>query len=165
MYDEPQSIMPVSLIIEDRQCMVVGGGQVALRKVESLMEAEARVTVVAPDVCEEIKELAHEGLIYCFEREFTIADVLNKYLVFAATNVEEVNAAVQVACHDRRVLCCRVDCGWRDGDFISPASFSYNDIIVSVSTGGSSLAEAKEIKNLVKAFLEEREALAAFEDE
>jgi uroporphyrin-III C-methyltransferase/precorrin-2 dehydrogenase/sirohydrochlorin ferrochelatase len=82
------------LDVKNRPCLVVGGGGVALRKVQGLVEEGARVTVVAPDAVEPIREMAKNGRIAFEERSYRSGEVAEYVLVFAATDVEEVNRRV-----------------------------------------------------------------------
>ncbi|OVE73599.1 hypothetical protein BVX94_03405, partial [bacterium B17] len=109
----------------------------------------ASITVVSPETCDEILMLAEEEIITHISRYFEEKDADNMFIVFAATDSEEVNLAVMQACRKRNILCCTVDGNWRDGDFVSPASFSKDGITVSVSTGGQSCTRARDIKNML----------------
>lgn len=84
----------VNLKVEGRPVLVVGAGAVALRKVEGLLDAGARITVVAPDACEGIERLAAQKRITLQRRLYGEADCFGMTLVLAATDDEEVNARV-----------------------------------------------------------------------
>ena len=85
---------PIMLSIRDRSCLVVGGGGVALRKVQGLLEDGARVTVVAPEVSEPIAAMADAGTVSLERRRFQTGDVHGMALVFAATDSASVNRSV-----------------------------------------------------------------------
>ena len=144
-------IFPICLLAENRSCLVVGAGKVALRKIRSLLEAKANVTVVAPEIKTEIKELFSKGLINLFEREFKSSDLENKFVVFAATSNKEINRKVLDLCSSKKILCSCVDGNWAESDFVSPATFRESGLTISVSSGGKSCRRSRLVKkNLVK---------------
>jgi siroheme synthase-like protein len=159
MQKDAKTIFPASLLVEGKPCLIVGGGKVANRKARTLTDALAHVTVIAPEICEGLEELVSNNQIEYVAREFDKRDIKEQSLVFAATNNEQVNNDVLEACRDTRVLCCCIDGNWRNGDFVSPASFRHNGITISVSTGGRSCVEARDIKNAILEFLKNMEEM------
>lgn len=149
-------VHPVGLLMEDRACLIVGGGKVAVRKALSLLDGGATVTVVCSDPTEEISNLARSGRVALRPRHFHDNDADGMFLAYAATDNEAINRHVHDVCRDKGVLCAIVDRGWQDGDFISPATFRKGGLTVSVSTGGQSCRRAR----LVKQSLERHIALA-----
>jgi len=85
---------PVMLDVTDRSCLVVGGGGIALRKAQGLVEEGARVTVVAPEVVDPLVKMAQEGRLSLERRAYTTGEAVSYALVFAATDDREVNARV-----------------------------------------------------------------------
>ena len=83
---------PVSLVLQDRAALVVGGGAVATRKVEGLLPAGAHVTVVAPEVTEALRALADAGRCAWRAKAYDAADLSGADIVFVATDDEDVNA-------------------------------------------------------------------------
>jgi precorrin-2 dehydrogenase / sirohydrochlorin ferrochelatase len=132
---------PVSLELEGRDCLVVGGGPIALEKVQGLLAAGARVTVIAPDLRPELEALPVERHL----REFEEADVDGRRLVIAATSDTGVNTRVFAAAEARGVFCNVADvpdlCS-----FILPAVHREGPITVAVSTGGASPALAQWLR-------------------
>ena len=143
---------PILLNIQDKKCLVVGGGNVAWRKVCSLKEAGARVTVVSPEFCPEMgKETGIERIQQKYEEGF-LHEVL---VVIASTDDEEVNKKVYYDAVKRGILVNVVDrpefCS-----FIVPATISRGDLNISISTGGASPALARNIReSLEKQFGDE----------
>ncbi len=82
------------LRLSGRNCLVVGGGEIGLEKVEGLLACDGRVTLVAPEAIAELRELAAEGSITWERREFDAADLEGKFLAIAATDDTEVNISV-----------------------------------------------------------------------
>ncbi len=142
--------MPVSLLLADRPCLVVGGGKIALRKTGHLRDAGATVTVVCPELCEEFagKPVQH------IARKFEAGDVEGMALVFAATNDRFVNRQVLEACRKKNVLCSCVDGNWAQSDFTTPAIARHGNLTLTVSTGGQSCRQAKMVKDSLAKHLE-----------
>jgi precorrin-2 dehydrogenase / sirohydrochlorin ferrochelatase len=129
------------LDLRDRDCLVVGGGRVATEKVRGLLDCEANVTVVAPEVDEELLDLP----VRLVRRAFSRSDVVGRFLVIAATNERSVNADVSSAARERETLCNVAD----DPELCSlilPAVHRVDPIAVAVSTGGASPALAQRLR-------------------
>jgi precorrin-2 dehydrogenase / sirohydrochlorin ferrochelatase len=136
---------PVNLRINNRLCVVVGGGGVAVRKVRSLLEAEARIRVISPTVETELRILSDGGKIDWLPRDYVEGDLRGAFLVFAATNNREVqfqikNEAAKSGC----ILNSADDPG--GSDFHVPAHFRRGKMLIAISTGGGSPALAKKIR-------------------
>ena len=140
---------PVVLRISGRRCVVVGGGEVARRKVQGLLVAGARVRVIAPHLHPELQENTDLELI-C--RPFLADDLAGAFLVFAATNDRQVNAEVTAAARQQGALINIVDDP--DGsDFHLPAVLQRGALTVAVSSGGGSPAFAAQLRDRLAAGL------------
>lgn len=142
--------LPIFLNLKGRRCLVVGGGEVAARKVALLLQAGARVVVVAPELSHTLNGWNQAGKIEWFERTVSVADLDAGYaLVYAATNDEATNRLVSEEAGKRNVPVNVVDnpalCS-----FIMPAIVDRSPVIAAVSTGGASPVLAR----LVRARLE-----------
>ena len=124
------------------KCLVVGGGEVALRKVRSLSGAGAKVTVIAPDVVEDIESL---NGVRVEKRDWQAGDASGYALVFAATDDSAVNAAVSAEARAKGIPVNVVDdpelCS-----FIVPACVKRGDLLIAVTTSGKSPALSKRIR-------------------
>jgi precorrin-2 dehydrogenase/sirohydrochlorin ferrochelatase len=133
---------PISLVLTDKKCLVVGGGKVAWRKAESLKNAGAVVTVIGPGICDEL--MAIDG-IEKVPRAFAVSDLDGMFLVIGSTDSAEVNQLVAVEAQRRGILCNIVDkpplC-----NFYVNANVNRGDLNISISTGGSSPALSKRIR-------------------
>ena len=136
---------PVFLRVAGRRCVVVGGGKVAEQKVESLLRAGARVTVISPEVTPRIAALAATSEIEHQGRPYARGDLHDCFLAYAATDDAHVQQQVVGEAGDAGVLLNVVDrpqlC-----DFIAPAVVERGDLVVATSTGGASPALAKRIR-------------------
>ena len=127
---------------------MVGGGSVATRKVSSLLESGAVPAVIAPEIRDELKQLAEQGKIDWLPESFEEA-LLDRYpdtvLVFGATDLREVNVKIYRAATERKIPCNIADvpdlC-----TFIVPAVITQGELMIAVSTGGSSPALARRIR-------------------
>jgi len=146
---------PVYLDIKDRDCLVVGGGSVGTRKVKTLLECGAKVTVVSIDATEKLKELSDSGVIQLKERDFQIADLDGRFLVIGATDNQELNFNIHAEA-ERRGLLCNIADRPKACNFILPSIVNRGDLIIAISTSGKSPAFAKKLrKHLEKEFGDE----------
>lgn len=141
-----RNVFPVSLLCAERECLVVGGGKVAAHKTGRLLDADARVTVVSPELNPALTELLQAGKITHIARRFLPEDTDGKYVTFAATNCKPVNRQVLEACRNRNGLCCCVDGDWVHSDFVTPAVLREEDFILAISTGGTSCRRSRRLK-------------------
>ena len=148
------------LRLGERRCLVVGGGEIGLEKVEGLLACDAAVTLVAPEAHPELERLAQEGTITWHRREYHRGDLEGSFLVIAATNDTEVNIGVHEHAEARAMLVNVVDvpplC-----NFILPAIVRSGPLAIAISTAGASPALAKRMKReIAELFGEEYARLA-----
>jgi len=133
------------LRLSGRRCVVVGGGEVGLEKVEGLLACDAAVTLVAPAAVGGLERLAQEGSIAWERRDYRPADLEGTFLVIAATDDTDVNIAVHDDAERRAMLVNVVDvpplC-----NFILPAIVRSGPLAIAISTAGASPALAKRMK-------------------
>jgi uroporphyrin-III C-methyltransferase/precorrin-2 dehydrogenase/sirohydrochlorin ferrochelatase len=145
-------LFPVFLDLENRDCLVVGGGKVAARKVGLLRRAGARIEVVAPELCSELGGLAAEHGIVHRTRAFEADDLHNKVLVIAATDREDVNRSIAELARARNIPVNVVDqpelCS-----FIVPSVINRSPVQVAVSTGGSSPVLARLLRARLESYV------------
>src|SRR3954453_20909844 len=136
------------LRLRGRRCLVVGGGDVGLEKVEGLLACNGDVTLVAPDAIEPLRELAAEGSIRWEQRAYEPADLEGSFMAIAATNDTDVNIRVYEEAEQRAMLVNVVDvpplC-----NFILPAIIRTGPLAIAISTAGASPALAKRIRNQI----------------
>ena len=136
---------PVMLHVQGRRCMVVGGGEVALRRVKALMEHDAHVEVISPELCPELSQLAAAGAIKATLRDYESGDLQGAFVAVAATADGTTNRQVAEEAMKRGVLVNVVDtpelCS-----FIIPSCLRRGAVAIAVSTGGKSPALARRIR-------------------
>ena len=143
---------PVFLDIAGKPVVVIGGGQVSLRKVEGLLDAGAQVTVVSPEIHPELRRLVAEGQLRCKQREYRSGDLEGYLLAFVGADDPSVNAAVAREGRERGVWVNALD-DPRRCDFIMPSIVQRGDFIVAISTGGGSPAMARKLREEMAEFL------------
>jgi precorrin-2 dehydrogenase/sirohydrochlorin ferrochelatase len=148
------------LKLSGRRCLVVGGGDIGLEKVEGLLACDATVVLVAPDAIEPLQVLAAEGSITWEQREYEPADLEGTFMVIACTNDTDVNIRVFDDAERRAMLVNIVDvpplC-----NFILPAIVRTGPLAIAISTAGASPALAKRMKREVSELFGEEYARLA----
>jgi uroporphyrin-III C-methyltransferase/precorrin-2 dehydrogenase/sirohydrochlorin ferrochelatase len=139
------SLLPIFLKLEGRRCLLVGAGNVARDKIGSLRKTGGRLRVIAPDACMEVRELAAEDGLEWVQRHFELSDLDGNYLVIAATDSPEVNAAIYRGAVERNILCNSVD-DIPNCDFFFGSVVSRGDLQIAISTAGESPAVAQHLR-------------------
>ena len=138
-------LFPIFLKLTARPCLVIGAGNLAESKIESLRAANAKITVIAPEASERIAELAASGELDWQRREFQAGDIHDYFLVVTATNVPAVNRAVYAEAVTNNIICNAVDdppfC-----DFYFPSVVRRGDLQIAISTAGASPALAQRLR-------------------
>jgi len=138
------SYYPVFLDLNGRRCVVIGGGNVALRKVKPLLDSGALVEVISPRLCTGLKQLENDKKINVIGRKFQPGDLTGAFIAIAATANLQTNAAVAAEGLEKSVMVNVVDDPARC-DFILPSYCRRGGIILAVSTSGMSPALARKI--------------------
>lgn len=142
---------PIFVDLKDQPCLVVGGGPVALRKIRLMRQAHAKITVIAPEICDELRD-EFGDVIQHLAREFNDDDISGYRLITAATNVESVNrqisslaqaANIPVNVVDQPELC----------SFITPSIVDRSPVLVAISTGGDAPVLARMLRAKLEAFI------------
>ena len=155
----------VQLNMENRRCVVVGGGSVALRKTKSLLEAGAAVTVIAPAILPEITALQRifPALTLCL-RNYETGDIRHAFLVIAATDNRNVNAAVVREATQHRCLLNAAD-DPDAGNFTVAGAYDNGSLHFSAATGGNPRLTHLLLEDLQQQYGDDMAAFAAFLDE
>ena len=135
---------PVFLDIKGKDCLVVGGGNVGARKAVTLEKCGAKVTVISDRFSSGFDDLKRTGI--CFKKkEYEKEDVKGMFLVFAATNNADLNQQIKIDASRLNIICNLADAP-DNSDFLLPSIVDRGDLILAVSTSGSSPAMAKRIR-------------------
>jgi precorrin-2 dehydrogenase/sirohydrochlorin ferrochelatase len=146
------ALFPIFLKLTGRPCTVIGGGNLAESKIESLLVSNARVTVIAPRANARVTERANSGEITFHAREYAPGDLSGQFLAVAATDNAAVNRAVFVEAEASGVLINAVDdppfC-----DFYFPSVVRRGDLQIAISTAGASPALAQRLRKEINQLL------------
>lgn len=146
---------PAYLDIHNRRCLVVGGGGVGTRKVKTLLDCGARVTIISPQASGQLQKLADNERVRIKKRSYQPGDLAGMFLVIGATDDEKLNRQISRDAEKRGLLCNIADrpeiC-----NFILPSIVHRGDLTISISTAGRSPAMAKKLRqDLEKQYGEE----------
>ena len=136
-----------------RRCVVVGGGQVAARKVKTLVEAGARPIVISPELCADLEQALAQDGVMVLRRAYQRGDLEGAALVIAATNDRAVNQAIADECQQRDVLLNVVDCP-ELCTFTLPSIIRRGALLVAIATGGGSPGFARHVRETLDPILD-----------
>lgn len=143
---------PIFCQLNNKPCLLVGGGEVAERKARLLMDAGAVISVVAPTFTPQFMQWQNEQRLQCFTAEFSVADLADKWLVIAATDNEQVNQLVYQQATEQRIFCNVVDSP-KQASFIMPSVIDRSPIMVAISSGGKAPVLARILREKMEQWL------------
>ncbi len=138
-------LYPINLDIKNKNCVVIGGGEVALRKIRGLLAAGANVKVIAPEICAGVEELFKRGEISLLRKNFSEELISDEIILIAATNNPEVNQRAATA---GKFLVNVVE--GAGGNFNVPSNIRRGELLLTISTGANSPAFAKFIRQMLE---------------
>lgn len=144
---------PVFIDLSETAVLVVGAGKIAARRVQTLLDFAGRVTVVAPEVCEALIQLAAAGAVSLRRRAFEESDLAGAGMVLAATSDAALNARVAVLCRARGIP-VNVGSDKTLCDFYFPGVARRGSVVVGVTASGTDHAAAKRTTDAVRRLLE-----------
>jgi precorrin-2 dehydrogenase/sirohydrochlorin ferrochelatase len=144
-----QKYYPINVDVRGRDCLVVGGGAVGARKVSTLLECGAHVTVISPETVPDVDRLFEAGKIDLKRRGFSPADLEGRFLVIGATDDVTLNRQISAEAEKRKMLCNIAD--FPEGcNFILPAVVRRGDLLIAISTSGNSPAFARTLRKQIE---------------
>ncbi|WP_297573051.1 siroheme synthase CysG [uncultured Deefgea sp.] len=143
---------PLFLNLKQQACLIVGGGEIAVRKLRLLRSAGADVTVVSPELCDEMHDLVRSGEVRWQPAQFSITQITGQRLVIAATDQASVNQAVFSACEAAGILVNAVD-DPSHSRFITPAIIDRAPLTIAISTGGGVPVLARHLRAQLEALI------------
>lgn len=138
---------PFFIELKHKKCYIIGGGAIAYRKAEAMLEYEADVTVISPMICEEILLLGNN--LHIIPRTYNEKDIEDAFMVIAATDNPEVNSAISKVCTEMNILVNVVD-EIEKCNFLFPAYVKRGNISIGVTTSGKSPVIAGYIKKSIQ---------------
>ncbi|MEK6715034.1 MAG: bifunctional precorrin-2 dehydrogenase/sirohydrochlorin ferrochelatase [Candidatus Omnitrophota bacterium] len=136
---------PINLNLENKDCLVIGAGVVAERKIKRLLEYGVNLTVVSPNFSRGISMLAKKNRIRLIQRRVNLKDIRGKFLVISASGERRINSLVSKYCKESNILVNVVDSPI-ESNFILPSIVKRGNLTISISTEGISPALAKKIR-------------------
>lgn len=151
------SYFPIFINLEKKPCTIVGGGKVAHRKAKKLIAYGASVTVIAPEVEEEIRQLQHTyENVTILKKQYEARDLQGSFLVIAATNQLEINQKVIADAKELGVLSNNsIQENGESGDLIFPATIQQGDLSIGITTGGKSPELSARLRKHIEQMLPE----------
>ena len=149
-----RSFFPMFINIADKKILVVGAGQIAVRRVQTLLRFGADVTVIAPEAREEIRELVDEEKICWIKKEFCDSDIAGAagnhwYMVLAATDKTEVNERIVRICRKKAILANRSD-KKEECDFYFPSVTEVDGVVIGMNSGGTDPGRVKAVRQKIE---------------
>ncbi|MBR6014035.1 MAG: bifunctional precorrin-2 dehydrogenase/sirohydrochlorin ferrochelatase [Selenomonadaceae bacterium] len=139
---------PINLNVENKKCVVVGGGKIALEKILGLIEAGAKIEVIAPKFCEEVEELAAQKKINLIREKYSAEKISDGIILIAATNDFKLNQKILSDGREKNFLVNIVDSF--DGDFTVPSRIRRGDFLLAISTGGKSPGFSRFVRQMLE---------------
>jgi len=141
--------LPINLAINNKDCIVIGGGNIAVRKCKQLLAAGAKLTVVAPKIHSELLDLCSANKLKVIKSQYQIKNLSNKFLVIAATNDGHVNQTIYADAEKNGLLVNVVDqpnlCR-----FIMPSVIDRSPLTIAISSGGSAPVFARMLREKIE---------------
>ena len=139
------SLLPLFIDVKNKPCLVIGGGRIALRKIKMLSKAEAKITIIAPTICDELASHCANHSINLHTREFNDEDINQQSLVIAATNNKTLNKRISDLAKQQNILVNVAD-DFKQGDVVLPSVIGRDPIQIAVTTGGASPVLARLLR-------------------
>lgn len=143
---------PVNLNLKNKKCFVIGGGNVAFRKILGLLNANASVEVFSPEVCENISNLAEKNKIILHKENYSAEKIHDGFILIAATDNPKLNKKIIDDARKKNFLTNSVD---GDGDFNVPSKIQRENFLLTVSTSGNSPAFSKFVRENLESEFDE----------
>jgi precorrin-2 dehydrogenase/sirohydrochlorin ferrochelatase len=136
---------PAFIDVNQRRCVVIGGGHEGQKNVEKLLDCDAQVVVISPEVTDSVAEMANQNAIVWRQRQYQIGDLEGMFIAIAATDDNTVNRQVAKEAEERNVLLNVVDVTHLC-TFIAPSVARRGEVTIATSTGGASPALARTFR-------------------
>ena len=143
------AVFPLFVQLRGKKCVVVGGGEVALRKIETLLQFEANPVIIAPEMNSSIEELGRQGKISILKKEYSRQDIDGTFLVIAATSEREVNENVFWDAQKSNIPVNVVD-DPEKCTFIFPSVVKRGELVIGISTSGKYPALSKKVRKTIE---------------
>lgn len=144
-----RAYFPMFVDITGKKVIVVGGGQIALRRVRTLQKFGADIRVIAPELCGGFRELEDSGALKIERRAYRSGDVEGADMVIAATDSPAVNCQVHQECKDQGIPVNTAD-DHRRCDFYFPSVVMTEEVVIGINSGGENPGKVKEVRREIE---------------
>lgn len=149
----PMTYFPVAINLVDQRILIIGGGKVALRKFKALHSRGAQITIVASQISPEISKFVNKETVCLHKRPFQDSDLTGQDLVIIATDDVALNDKIVKKCRQLRIL---FNCATgTDQGFLMTSFFERDELMISVSSGGSSPVRSKAVREQLESLFPE----------
>ena len=142
-------LFPMFIDIKEKNCVIIGGGKVAYRKARALLEFRPKIKIVSPKFCNEMETLKNEKDMELVKRNFIKEDILEAYMVIAATNDKNVNTLVYEECMKNKIYVNVADQSDKC-TFVFPSLVSRGELIIGITTSGLTPLLSKTIREKIE---------------
>lgn len=156
--EDQKKYFPVFLDLSEKKVVVIGGGTIATRRVNTLLEFAGRIMVISPELTKELQELQKQGRIEWLRESYVGNQIEDADMVIAATNQSVVNHRIKADCQNleketgRQILVSVID-NRELCDFYFPSIVQSEDVVIGINSGGKSPALTKRIRREMEEFL------------
>jgi len=140
-----ENLYPVFLNLKHQKVYVIGGGQIAARRIEGLLQSEAVITIISPTLIESILNYVNEGLVHWIQKAFELSDIENAFYIISATNDPHVSSELQKAISPHQLV--NFADNHSSSNVIVPSVVRRGKLAIAVTTSGASPSLTKKIKN------------------
>ncbi len=144
-----KSFLPLNIRIDNRKLLFIGGGAIALHKIKTVVQYTRNITVVSPEIQDELHQMGFTEI----RKEYEKSDLEGFFLVYACTNIQEVNRRIKEDAAERGILVNVVD-NRELSDFISPAVIKQDEMTIAVSSNGENVKKSVAWRNKLKAIVQ-----------
>lgn len=140
-----ENLYPVFLNLKHKKVYVIGGGQIAARKLEGLMQSEAVITIISPTLNDSILTYVNNGLIHWIQKSFDVSDIVDAFYIISATNDPHVTSLLKKAIRPHQLVNFADD--HSSSNVIVPSVVRRGRLAIALTTSGASPSLSKKIKN------------------
>jgi precorrin-2 dehydrogenase / sirohydrochlorin ferrochelatase len=141
--------LPVNIRIDDKKILFVGGGKIAMHKIQTVEQYTQSITIVSPEIHPDLKR---KGFTEIY-KEYDKSDLDGFFLVYACTNNIDINRRIKNDANERRIMVNVVD-NRELSDFISPAIIKQDEMTIAVSSNGQNVKKSVEWRNRIREMLQ-----------
>jgi precorrin-2 dehydrogenase/sirohydrochlorin ferrochelatase len=148
-----ENLYPVFLNLKHQKVYVIGGGQIAARKLEGLLQSEAVITIISPTLIESILTYVNNGLVHWIQKSFELSDIEDAFYIISATNDPHVSSELQKGVRPSQLVNFADD--YSSSNVITPSVVRRGRLSIAVTTSGASPSLSKKIKKDLEAIYSE----------